>query len=914
MACAHRFILAGDDYQWGQGICYSLTQELELDRAWEPCKNRPVNKAHEQYGYCQAGTSGEIAEDNTIIIGSPGPFTWRGTVFANNVRFKLLDDRRWYYGPIKEETSPVDKYSYLGMSVTTGVFFDGKRSFVGGAPRSNGTGQVIFFTKGKVGEAVFDVQLILNGEQFASSFGYTLASIDINSDGYLDLAVGAPFYYSKAKGGAVYIYMNSPEGIKETDEPIKITGKPESRFGFAIENAGDLNRDGYPDLVIGAPYEEGGGTVYIYSGSMNGIIKTPSQIIRAEDVPKVGNLQTFGYSLDGGIDIDGNGYPDLLVGSYESNVAVLLRSRPVLDIVTSVSGQLSNIDPDKKGCEMDRNAARVCFSFQACFQFNSSVSTSEALKLQYKIEADTFTGRKYYRVRFKSSLDSETPNIVEKQIVMKGTSVNRQHCSEEVVYLKDKSDIQNPIQFKLTYSLIQKDPLFPLPGSPLPDINMCPILNQQEASKIFEAKFLKDCGSNDICESDLDVVVDINLTKDGQGRPVLYLGEKQVALSVKVTNSREPAYDAMLYVFHPASLSFVGRKIVKGDQIECVPFNTTVVTCELGNPLKQTEVELQIKFNPKDVAADERSLKITVKANTTSHEVSSREDISIEAGIVKVAELEIRGASQPEQAFYGGESSRVPVYVDDVGSEVVHIYEIINHGPWLATGVEVVVSWPYEAADSYEHGKWLLYIVENPEVIGNGYCELESAHLNPLKLKKHLEELRYAPQSSYRKRAKREVEPQELRMDGKIVKVVSLDCDAHTAKCFQFTCHFKSLERDSTAVIKIKARLWNNTFVKDYPDVDWVSVNSRALIRTLSDDIKQEDDDDFAFAETKAYPDIHLYQKPEEVALWIIILAACAGVLLLVILILILWKCGFFKRKKPGEGYGPAPTHDKEYM
>ncbi|GIY22456.1 integrin alpha-PS1 [Caerostris darwini] len=911
MSCAHRYILAGEDYQWGQGICYSLTQDLHFGRAWEPCQNRPVNKAHEQYGYCQAGTSGLITEDNTIVIGTPGPFTWRGTVFTNSVSFKIKDDKRWYFGPLLEETSPVDKYSYLGMSVTSGNFFNGKRSFVSGAPRSNGTGQVVFFAKNR-NDVVFEVQLILHGEKFASSFGYSLTSIDINSDGYVDLVVGAPFYFDKGKGGAIYIYMNSPDGISENAEPIKITGKPESRFGFAVENAGDLNQDGFPDLAVGAPYEEGGGAVYIYSGSEDGIIIAPSQVIQPENLKKSGSLQTFGYSINGRIDIDDNSYPDLLIGCYESNAAVLLRSRPVLDIVTSVTGQFSNIDPDKKGCEMDRSAPVVCFSFEACFQFNSTLS-SVAQKLKYKIEAETFTGRKYYRVRFKSSLDGDTPNIVEKEITLKGSSFNRKHCSQEIVYLKDKSDIQNPVQFKLTYSLIQKDPVQPIPGAALPDVNDYPILNQQEASKIFEAKFLKDCGTNDICESALDVVVDINLKRDEQGKPVLYLGEKQLALSVKVTNTKEPAYDAMLYVFHPASLSYVGRKIVKGDQIECVPFNSTVTKCELGNPLKKNEVELLIRFNPKDIASDDRSLKLSVKVNTTSVDENVREDTVIETSIVKLAELEIRGASQPEQAFYGGDSSKVPVYVDDIGNEVVHIYEIINHGPWLATGVEVVVSWPYESIGTYEHGKWLLYIVENPEIIGNGYCQLDATQLNPLKLQRHPEELRLASASSYRRRVKRGVEPQELRMEGKIVKVVNLDCEKGTAKCFQFECFFRSIERGSTAIVRIKARLWNSTFVTDYPSVDWVTINSNAHIRAISDDIRQTDEvNDYTTAETKAYPDIALYQKSEEVALWIIILAACAGILLLIILILILWKCGFFKRKKPG--YQPAPTHEKEYM
>lgn len=69
------------------------------------------------------------------------------------------------------------------MSVTSGIFFENKRSFVGGAPRSNGTGQVVFFTKKN--DVTFDVQQILNGEQFASSFGYSLTSLDANSDGYV---------------------------------------------------------------------------------------------------------------------------------------------------------------------------------------------------------------------------------------------------------------------------------------------------------------------------------------------------------------------------------------------------------------------------------------------------------------------------------------------------------------------------------------------------------------------------------------------------------------------------------------------------------------------------------------------------------------------------------------------------------
>jgi hypothetical protein len=49
------------------------------------------------------------------------------------------------------------------------------------------------------------------------------------------------------------------------------------RFGFAITNLGDLNSDGFEDIAVGAPYE-GNGAVYIYLGSAQGLIADPSQV------------------------------------------------------------------------------------------------------------------------------------------------------------------------------------------------------------------------------------------------------------------------------------------------------------------------------------------------------------------------------------------------------------------------------------------------------------------------------------------------------------------------------------------------------------------------------------------------------------------------------------------------------------
>ena len=80
--------------------------------------NSKINRAHEQFGYCQAGTSGMLLDDDTALIGTPGPYTWRGTVFAVSVSDDFLHrDKTLYYGPLTHDHSPVDKYSYLGMAI-----------------------------------------------------------------------------------------------------------------------------------------------------------------------------------------------------------------------------------------------------------------------------------------------------------------------------------------------------------------------------------------------------------------------------------------------------------------------------------------------------------------------------------------------------------------------------------------------------------------------------------------------------------------------------------------------------------------------------------------------------------------------------------------------------------------------------
>lgn len=79
--------------------------------------NKNIYREHEEYGFCQVGTSSTLLDDETLILGSPGPYAWRGTIFAQDMSDDMfVRDNVVYSAPVTDGASPVEKYSYLGKS------------------------------------------------------------------------------------------------------------------------------------------------------------------------------------------------------------------------------------------------------------------------------------------------------------------------------------------------------------------------------------------------------------------------------------------------------------------------------------------------------------------------------------------------------------------------------------------------------------------------------------------------------------------------------------------------------------------------------------------------------------------------------------------------------------------------------
>lgn len=127
------------------------------------------------------------------------------------------------------------------------------------------------------------------------------------------------------------------------------------------------------DFAVGAPYDgpDELGAVYIYHGTKTGVREKYSQVIKSEDMSVGRPVYTFGFSLSGGLDLDNNQYPDLIIGAYESDTAYLMKSRPVAQITTSVyfKSNYTLIDLKRTECTTKDGVQVHCLFIITCLHY-----------------------------------------------------------------------------------------------------------------------------------------------------------------------------------------------------------------------------------------------------------------------------------------------------------------------------------------------------------------------------------------------------------------------------------------------------------------------------------------------------------------------------------------------------------------
>ncbi|MBP6671743.1 MAG: FG-GAP repeat protein, partial [Bacteroidetes bacterium] len=151
--------------------------------------------------------------------------------------------------------------------------------------------------------------VILNGEQLLNYFGFSVSTAgDVNGDGYDDVIVGA--YGNLLYAGRAYIYFGGAAMDNIADKAME--GEAANNyFGQSVSTAGDVNGDGFSDVIVGAyGNTSSAGRAYIYYGGTN--------MNTAADVTMSGQaaFDQFGVSVSTAGDVNGDGYSDVIVGAF----------------------------------------------------------------------------------------------------------------------------------------------------------------------------------------------------------------------------------------------------------------------------------------------------------------------------------------------------------------------------------------------------------------------------------------------------------------------------------------------------------------------------------------------------------------------------------------------------------------------
>ena len=150
------------------------------------------------------------------------------------------------------------------------------------------------------------------GEHTGDEFGHSVAWVgDVNGDGYDDVLVGAFRYPEIASVGQAYLLFGGPAMDSVADLVITPPAGGSGWFGISVASAGDFNGDGYPDFIIGAQQAGYEGRAFIYYGGPS-LDATPDLTLIGEST---GALTTFGASVASAGDVNDDGFDDVIVGA-----------------------------------------------------------------------------------------------------------------------------------------------------------------------------------------------------------------------------------------------------------------------------------------------------------------------------------------------------------------------------------------------------------------------------------------------------------------------------------------------------------------------------------------------------------------------------------------------------------------------
>ncbi|MFH1633545.1 MAG: FG-GAP-like repeat-containing protein, partial [Chloroflexota bacterium] len=266
-----------------------------------------------RFGY-SVGTAGDVNGDgyDDVIVGDPDDFDPLRIFYGS--QDGADKDNMVTFG--QDQTQSGDDY---GFSVSTAgdVNGDGFADVIAGDYLDTSDNGIAYLYMGSVTGVITTPVWVAHGPG-NSQFGYEVGTAgDVNGDGYDDIIIGAPTKVDQDAGtvpGSVSVYYGGPGGLSEEPDWVVSPFSTEddwSYFGIDVGTAGDVNGDGYDDVIVGAShFDNKRGKAFVYLGSKNGLAEYPAWVAQGET-----ENDRYGDSVATAGDIDGDGYDDIIIGA-----------------------------------------------------------------------------------------------------------------------------------------------------------------------------------------------------------------------------------------------------------------------------------------------------------------------------------------------------------------------------------------------------------------------------------------------------------------------------------------------------------------------------------------------------------------------------------------------------------------------